>query len=430
MNVIGYCRVSTDKQADFGCSLEMQESVIRNEYEKLNLSQEDHLEILIDDGYSAGSLNRPKMSILIELIKSKQIDLIIAYDLARLSRSLVDTIYLLQLIKENNVELVCIYDTTRFETASDRFSTSLKALANEYERSKVSERVKSTYRSIVENEERYPYGGKAIFGYKRINKQLVINPSESLLVLQIFKSIADNESIGDVCREVNKICLNRKFDPSAIRRLIQDRKYSGRVKFRGKVIENLVPAIVSKELQEKAIKKLKRYSSKDNTDYLFDKKLVCSCCGSHLVCHSGYGKAGKKYLYYKCPKCTKYISQELLNDYFYKIEKNINQYEKKVLYKNLKKRQYVLNRKIKKLKDKYICEALDQEKYYILILPLMEELSNIQIQLSVEKMLMKGLSYKNLVTKSEKKIFIEKYIDEILVSVQTKQIKKVIFIKN
>ena len=62
MKAIGYVRVSTEKQADFGVSLEAQSEKVR----AMAVVQGAELaEIIIDAGESAKSLNRPGMARLL-----------------------------------------------------------------------------------------------------------------------------------------------------------------------------------------------------------------------------------------------------------------------------------------------------------------------------------------------------------------------------
>ena len=64
MKVIGYVRVSTEKRADFGVSLEAQEAKIRA---MAVVQGADLAEVIIDAGESAKSLKRPGMARLLSL---------------------------------------------------------------------------------------------------------------------------------------------------------------------------------------------------------------------------------------------------------------------------------------------------------------------------------------------------------------------------
>lgn len=135
--IAGYIRVSTMKQANEGISLTMQEELILKHalmFEIIKAPNE--IDFYIDDGYSAKSLERPKIKELITNVKNNKIDLIICYDLSRLSRDLFDCNTLLNLFKNHNTNIKCLYDHAEMTTASERFTTNIKILNNQYEREK------------------------------------------------------------------------------------------------------------------------------------------------------------------------------------------------------------------------------------------------------------------------------------------------------
>lgn len=90
MRIAGYLRVSTLRQAEDGVSIEMQKRIIINHCEMLEIiSDESEIKWYIDDGWSAKSLERPAMRSLIGDIKTRQMDLIVAYDMSRISRDII-----------------------------------------------------------------------------------------------------------------------------------------------------------------------------------------------------------------------------------------------------------------------------------------------------------------------------------------------------
>src|SRR5580700_11016853 len=68
--VVGYVRVSTDKQADRGVSLDAQAEKIRA---MAVVHNAELLDIIVDGGESAKSLNRPGMVRLLALVDAKKV---------------------------------------------------------------------------------------------------------------------------------------------------------------------------------------------------------------------------------------------------------------------------------------------------------------------------------------------------------------------
>ena len=87
MTTVGYVRVSTDKQAERGISLEAQAEKIR----AMALVQGAELsEIIVESGESAKSLNRPGMARLLAMVDGGTVKAVIVAKLDRLTRSVKD----------------------------------------------------------------------------------------------------------------------------------------------------------------------------------------------------------------------------------------------------------------------------------------------------------------------------------------------------
>ena len=77
---IGYVRVSTDKQADRGVSLEAQVEKIRA---MATVHDVELLDVLVDAGESAKDLDRPGMVRILELVQSRAVGMVIIAKLDR-----------------------------------------------------------------------------------------------------------------------------------------------------------------------------------------------------------------------------------------------------------------------------------------------------------------------------------------------------------
>lgn len=74
MRTIGYVRVSTDRQAEHGISLEAQEAKIR----AMAVVRGGELgEVIVDGGESAKDLNRPGVKRLLALVEAGKVDAVI-----------------------------------------------------------------------------------------------------------------------------------------------------------------------------------------------------------------------------------------------------------------------------------------------------------------------------------------------------------------
>ena len=89
MVAIGYVRVSTDRQAEQGVSLEAQEAKIRA---MATVQGTELLDVIVDSGESAKSLKRPGVERLLALVNSGKVQAVIIAKLDRLTRSVKDQI--------------------------------------------------------------------------------------------------------------------------------------------------------------------------------------------------------------------------------------------------------------------------------------------------------------------------------------------------
>ena len=93
MRAIGYCRVSTDLQADHGLWLEAQEAKIRA---MATVQGAEIIELIVDGGESTKNLHRPGMERLLSLVNEGKVDTVIIAKLDRLTRSVKDLAELLE----------------------------------------------------------------------------------------------------------------------------------------------------------------------------------------------------------------------------------------------------------------------------------------------------------------------------------------------
>ena len=112
-----YTRVSTDIQAEKEfSSCEAQEEKIKS-----FIKSQDNWQIFrvySDPGFTGANINRPALQDLLEDIKEKKIDIILAYKIDRLTRSPKDFYQLIEFFEQNYVDFISI--TERFSIFSNQ----------------------------------------------------------------------------------------------------------------------------------------------------------------------------------------------------------------------------------------------------------------------------------------------------------------------
>jgi DNA invertase Pin-like site-specific DNA recombinase len=160
MKAIGYARVSTDKQAEQGVSLEAQEAKIRA---MATVQGADLLEVIVDGGESAKNLNRPGLRRLIALAEAGKVDAVIVAKLDRLTRSVKDLCELLELFERRGVALISVAESLDTGSASGRPVINIMAAVSQWEREAIGERTRDALRHKRSQGERT---GNIAFGFR------------------------------------------------------------------------------------------------------------------------------------------------------------------------------------------------------------------------------------------------------------------------
>lgn len=181
MKAIGYVRVSTEKQADFGVSLEAQSAKVQ----AMAVVQGAELgEIIVDAGESAKSLNRPGMARLLALVDAGAIDTVIIAKLDRLTRSVADLAELLKRFERRGVSLVSVADSLDTRSAAGRLVLNIMVSVSQWEREAIGERTRDAMRHKRANGERV---GTVPFGYRLAadGSHLEADPAEQGILFRI-----------------------------------------------------------------------------------------------------------------------------------------------------------------------------------------------------------------------------------------------------
>src|SRR5450755_1844063 len=160
MRAIGYTRVSTDKQADRGVSLDAQTERIRA---MVVVHGAELTDIIVEAGESAKSLNRPGMQRLLALIDSGEVQTVIVAKLDRLTRSVKDLCELLERFERRGVALISVAESLDTGSAAGRLVLNIMTAVSQWEREAIGERTRDALSHKRSNGERV---GNIAYGYR------------------------------------------------------------------------------------------------------------------------------------------------------------------------------------------------------------------------------------------------------------------------
>lgn len=310
LRVTFYARVSSEKDEQLN-SLDNQISYYRN-FIKKNANWE-FVEGYIDEGLSGMSTKkRENFHNMISDAKAGLFDLIITKEITRFARNTLDSIQYTRELLTNGVGVFFQNDNINtLDEDSELRLTIMSGIAQD-ELRKLSSRIKFGHQEAIKKN--VVLGNSRIFGYRKDNRKLVIDEQEADMVRELFTLYASDQysmkQIEDLFWEKGYRNNNgKRICHSTMSNTISNPKYKGYyVGNKVKIVDmftkkqkflppeewvmfkdetgEIVPAIVSEELWDKANLVLKRRSkdvknrqNKCNHPNLLTGKMYCAHCG-------------------------------------------------------------------------------------------------------------------------------------------------------
>ena len=200
MKAVGYVRVSTDKQADHGVSLDVQAEKIRA---MAVVHNAELIDIIVDGGESAKSLQRPGMERLLALVEAKKIQAVIVAKLDRLTRSVKDLCTLLERFERRGVALISVAESLDTSSAAGRLVLNIMTAVSQWEREAIGERTRDAMNHKRTNGERV---GNIRFGYRlgADGKHVEPDPAEQDVLHEIRCLRQSGHTIRGIAASLNR----------------------------------------------------------------------------------------------------------------------------------------------------------------------------------------------------------------------------------
>ncbi|HWI66495.1 MAG TPA: recombinase family protein [Symbiobacteriaceae bacterium] len=324
-----YIRWSTEDQGD-GTTLVVQQDGCQHYVMSQGWRVTPSL-IFIDDGYSGGTLNRPKLDELRLAIKAGEVDCVVVYKIDRLSRSVMDTVNLVLGEWEGRTFLKSAREPIDTTTAMGKQFFYMLVSYAEWERAVIKERTFSG--KLRRAKEGKSPGGPVPYGYRLSGQAgiLEIDPEKAETIRRIFRMYLEESGAYAITDALNREGLpsptGLKWHMNTILKMLKNPVYSGQLVY-GKVTTNTrrqrdksepwylknpepvraesqFPAIVSVEDFERVQTLMGRRNPNKtgvralSSDYLLTGLLRCECGGA-MVSHTAMRGNNKVYSYYAC----------------------------------------------------------------------------------------------------------------------------------
>jgi site-specific DNA recombinase len=232
-----YARVSTEEQAKEGISIDAQ---IDKCQAFCKARGWDIYKVFKDPGFSAGTLDRPSMNLLLKEANEEKFDVILVYKIDRFSRKLKDLIMVLEDLKDKNINFTSVTEQIDTTSAMGEAFFQIIGVFAQLERGMVKERVRMAF-------DRKADLGEALyrppFGYKYVNRKLV--PSEDA------SKVSDIFEMWNNGIEHKAIAERVGVSPASIYTIVKNPIYIGKIKYKGQLFDGKHKPLIEKELWDK-----------------------------------------------------------------------------------------------------------------------------------------------------------------------------------
>jgi len=270
-----------------------------------------------DGGFTGANLERPAFQRLVEDIDAGKIDVLVVYKVDRLSRSLLDFAKVMDRFNKAGTAFVSV--TQNFSTADAMGRLTLNMLMSfaEFEREMIAERTRDKI-AAARRKGKWT-GGPVPLGYDVVDKHLVVNDLEAVMVREIFDLYLKHRSALSVMRILNEtgratkrhlakngnVRKARAWSKDAVLRVLKNPVYAGYMPYRDEIHPGEHDALVDQDTYTRVHALLddhggaRRTTRGRNPEYLLRGLLRCTNCGKTFT-PASTRKKGKEYRYYRC----------------------------------------------------------------------------------------------------------------------------------
>src|SRR5262249_10004762 len=221
-----------------------------------------------DGGFSGGSTDRPALQQLIADIKDHKINVVVVYNVDRLTRSLADFAKLVELFDAHGVSFVSVTQQFNTTTSIGRLTLNVLLSFAQFEREVTSERIRD--KIAASKRKGLWVGGVVPLGYQAKDRKIAVVEHEARTVRHIFRRYLELSSLNLLLADPRTRGVKTKVRPLATGRTIggipftrgslaaflRNRFYIGEVRYKGDVFPGEQPAILDRAMFEAVQAKL------------------------------------------------------------------------------------------------------------------------------------------------------------------------------
>lgn len=248
-----YIRVSTERQADEGFSLDAQRQRLLSYCVAQGWNVEDR-HIYIDAGISGKTTNRERFQAMMHAARNGDVNRIVAMKLDRIARNVKDFLGIVDELKAAGCDLVLIKESFDTSTPSGKFALTMFAAMAELEASTITERVMSG--KAQKAQEGGYNGSRCPLGYKYANGAFTVDSSAAQTVADVFARFVSGQPMSRIAADLNAggvtTARGGEWHASTVRTILLNGFYAGIAQWDGVEETGSHPAIITRELYDQA----------------------------------------------------------------------------------------------------------------------------------------------------------------------------------
>jgi DNA invertase Pin-like site-specific DNA recombinase len=276
----------------------------------------------IDKAKTGTNDNRPYFQRMINDAESGAFQYVIVYKFDRFARNRFDSMmYKQQLRKQHDIRVISALEPVSDDEGGEIYEMFLEWNDEKYSQ-RLSKRVRDGLATAIDNGT-YT-GSKFVFGYKLIDTDRVgkkgiihkvaIDAEQAEIVRYVFEEYARGVNKKEIADTLNAKGFRHRgdlFRHRTFEKWLFNPKYTGEFVLGGRLVNNIYPPIISRDLFDKVQDRLKvnkifTKASSVKEPYLLTSKLFCGGCGTLMRADSGVSKTGATHKYYVCNKARKH----------------------------------------------------------------------------------------------------------------------------
>lgn len=273
-----------------------------------------------NDVSASGRKTRPGFRDLIGAIEDKRVDVVVAWNLDRLTRNARDRLALVEACQRNRVQIAIVRGTDIDPTTpGGRLHLGILGEVAQHEIDQKSDRQSRAQLQAAQQGKRA--GGRIPFGYE--DDAITIREDEAELIRRAYQDVLSGVSVSEIARDwtnagyttrQKRYGEKHRGEPSpwrrdAVRRLLINPRNAGLRAYRGEIMSPAVwPGIVPEETWRAAVDVLtdpSRTRTPTRPKFLLTGVALCGDCGATV--HGG--GARRHYRTYRCSATNAHVSR-------------------------------------------------------------------------------------------------------------------------